>query len=176
VVLVGWLNGTATMPPNVAATLSQHGIGAPDYQQILQADPFSADPTGRGKPDPTRFVVMTVLPYEPIAGQYTYKTNNNYTSSTTTQTSVNYTVGATVSATIIGQQLKVSDSFTWGDSSSNKVSTQTTENATVGISMPSSAYTGPTDLYVYVDTVYKTFFFSFLSPSGTMTSRFAKKR
>lgn len=177
VVLVGWLNGAMTMPSDVATTLSQYGITTKDYSQILGSDPFASDSTGTGKPDPARFTYATVYPYEPISGQFTYALNNSYASSINQTATVNYTVGASVSPSILGQSpLKVSDTFTWGNSSSQKASTGSSETETVVLSMPSSAYTGPTDLYVYVDTIYKTFLLSFVSPSGTMTSHYSKRK
>ena len=102
VVLVGWLNGPITMPSDVAATLSQYGITAQDYPQILSADPFASDSTGQGKPAAARFAYLTVLPYEPVSGQYTWKTGNNYTASTTDTANVSYSVGATASASAAG--------------------------------------------------------------------------
>src|SRR6266480_428194 len=167
------LNGTMTMPSNVASTLSQHGITAQDYMQILNADPFANNPNGQGKPDPARFAQLTVLPYEPISGQYTWKTGNNYTSSTTNASNVSYSVGATVSTSVIQQSLKISDKFTWGNSSSQKNTVGSSQTETFVLAMPSSTYSGPTDLYVYVDTIYKTFLFSFFDPSGAMTSRYS---
>jgi len=176
VVLVGWLNGAIPMPSAVANTLSQFGIGSTDYAQMLLADPFASDASGTSKPDSSRFALSTVLPYEPVTDQYVYKTNNNYTSSTQTTSSVNYSVKASFDGSVIGQSLKASDQFTWGNSSSAKNSTGTTDSATLTLAMPSSTYTGPTDLYVYVDTIYKTFMFSFVNPNGKQTTRYKKSK
>jgi hypothetical protein len=122
IVLVGWLNGAAPMPSNVQQALGHFGITANDFPQILRVDPFANDPTGNTKPDPTRFVKVNFLPYESVLGQYTVKTNNSYTSSTTNTSDVSYTVGATVSVKVIGQKLKVADSFTFDNSSVSKLS------------------------------------------------------
>jgi hypothetical protein len=163
VVLVGWLKGTMPMPSNVAATLSQYGVTPPEYPAILLADPFANDTSGMTAPDPRRFQQVTKLPYEPISGQYSYKTNNNYTSSTTQTASIDITVGATASGSFENLGFKDASKFTWTFSGSNKVALGDSENETLVVSMPSAGYTGPTDLYVYVDKVFKTFLFSFKS-------------
>ncbi len=176
VVRVGWLNGAIPMPSDISDTLASHGITNKDYNQILSADPYASNVTGTGAPDSARFAYVSVLPYEPQVGdKFIWKGTNNYTASTTKSTDHTYTVGASVSTKVIGQKLKASDSYTWTNSSSSKNSNGTTETDTLTLMMPSSSYTGPTDVYVYVDTIYKTLMCSFVSPSGQSTSRYRKQ-
>jgi hypothetical protein len=92
IVRVGWLTGTLPMPDDVRNTLAAHGVTADDYSQMLAADPFANDPTGATPPDPARFVPVAAYPYESLSDTFTYQTNNNYSSSTTTGSSTSHTV------------------------------------------------------------------------------------
>jgi hypothetical protein len=155
--------------------LMQHGITADDYPRMLALDPFANDAMGQGLPDPQRFEYKTVLPYEKIYTNYGYKTNNNFTTSTTNTTESSNTVGVEVDTKSIITDLKVSGNWEWTISSSTKNTTDRSDTAIFNLSMPSAAYVGPPDLHVYVDKLYKTFLFSFVSPTGAQTSHFARR-
>ena len=49
--------------------------------------------------------------------------------------------------------------FTQSSTTSNRTGSNATSAFTV--SLPSAPYSGPSTLFVYVDTIYKTFMFSF---------------
>jgi hypothetical protein len=55
--------------------------------------------------------------------------------------------------------LKVSTQFTWTNSKTSTSSSSASESATVKVTGPSFGYTGPTNMAVYYDTLYKTFLF-----------------
>lgn len=166
VVLVGWLNGSIPMPDSVKATLAQYNISSKDYSEMLKTDPFGNDADGTIKPDPVRFVLKTRIPYQPILASYSYQMDNNYSSTSTISSEVSYSVGLSASTDAILTSLKAGNTFTWSSSSSQSNSQSTSNTSKLMLTMPSNNYSGPTALCVYIDTIYKTFLFSFVSPSG----------
>ncbi len=165
VVKVGWLTGSIPMPGSVAATLATHGITSADYQEILKSSPFSNDPTGMTAPPPDRFEYVTSFPYEPtLPNDYSWDTQNNYTLTNSAQSSVRYSAGASWQGAVLSQEVTVAGKHTWTESSSSVNSQSDTNSMNVSVSMPSSAYSGPTDVYLYIDRVYKTLLFSFIPP------------
>ena len=163
IVLVGWLKGTITdgFAP-VRDTLQRHGITEADYPQILSVDPFAYDPTGTSTPDPTRFVLVDTYPFEYLHDTFNRTTNNNYTSTTTDTSKVTYWVGISATTGILFTKLKISDQFTWSSESKNTNTAATSDTETFFLTMPTVEYTGPTNLYLYVDKIYKTFMTSFV--------------
>jgi hypothetical protein len=176
-VYVGWLKDPSKMPPGVTQALSRHGITADkDFADILRRDPFAG---GRRVPlpvvpqplDPARFQsVHTTFPYEPPYSAtdpvptYTFSLANSSTSTVGTSTQDDYKVGVSVSGGVdfLGlakSSLKTEDSWNWTNTSSQASSAGTSESATVTIGGPAFGYTGPTEMEVYYDTVYKTFLF-----------------
>ena len=167
-VYVGHLKNPSLMPPGVANELAQHGITTAEYANILTHDPFA---NGGTFVDTTRFVQTTTsFPYEPpyeagdVPLSYQLTLTNETTSSSTSSHEKQYKVGVEVSGgnkftEWAGLSLKVSSEFTWTNSRQTTSSTTSTESATVKVTGPSFGYTGPTNLAVYYDTLYKTFMF-----------------
>jgi len=155
------------MPQNIADTLLAYGgITSADFPQILGANPFHADPSGRSAPDPDHYECVEQLSYVP--GQpniESFGISNAYTSSATNTTSHQYSVRLAIAGTWLYQSLKGSDTWTWSHSSSatNTSTSQSTEQ--VSLHQPTAGYTGSTLVFVYVDKVYKTILFSFVPPS-----------
>ena len=86
------------------------------------------------------------------------------------------TVGYDVDFGIITSTRKGEASWTWTDSDTRSTSNGTNDTARVTVGGPSFGYTGPTDIAVYYDVLYKTFAFApapvFLSPTtGQVISR-----
>jgi hypothetical protein len=158
IVLVGWLKGSLPMPDNVRATLEANGITADDYPQMLAAD----DPTGATSPDPARFVPVTAYPYEYISDTFFYQNSNNYTSTSGSGSSTSHTVKVTAGGALLPR--KVSGSFTWKHESQQTMSTGSSNTETFLLSMPSTEYTGPTNMYLYIDKIYNTFMVSPIRP------------
>jgi hypothetical protein len=61
---------------------------------------------------------------------------------------------------IFKSSMKNPESWDWTYTSSQSNSTGTSETATVTVGGPVYGYTGPTDMSVYYDVVYKTFAFA----------------
>jgi hypothetical protein len=169
-VKVGWLNGTFPMPPGVASQLAARGITAANYSTLLALDPFASGTSI----DPGRFLrTGTTFPYEPPAlpngtpNTFTLALTNSTTATTSTTKTSEYTVGASISGSLLSwmlPKLSASNQWTWTDTNVNTQSTSGTETATATVKGPSFGYTGPTDVAVYYDTIYKTFLFSFITP------------
>ena len=165
---VGCLRSNSTIPASECTAavnlLSSVGITSADYPSILGANPF-ADPTAPLTPDPSRYVLIDSVFYlpDPTATTFTF-TENNSTTITNSQTSTySYSVsaGATATYDVISLSLTDSTKFTWTNQSTQSNKTGSTNSSAFTLSMPSFAYSGPTTLFVYMDTIYKTFMFSF---------------
>lgn len=175
---VGWLKNPATMQPGVKALLDRAGLTPADYAAILALDPFAS---GQISIDPNRYAVLPQsFPYEapdnandPISTS-TYALQGSVTHTRTTQ--VQYTTNFSVSGGLnLGIfKLKSSASLQWTNSSSTTDTNAATQSATVVIGGPAFGYKGPTDLMVYMDTVYNSFMFAFpveaLATEGVITS------
>jgi len=74
--------------------------------------------------------------------------------------------------------MKVTQSFTWTNSNSQSLQTQSSQSATVTIGGPAFGYTGPTDLLAYWDSIYSSFMFAFPteppSASGMIVDQLGK--
>jgi hypothetical protein len=81
------------------------------------------------------------------------------TNSAQTTSQNDYNVGLTLSATVLGQTLKSQDSWDWTVTSNNTVSTATVDTTGFTLGQPSGGYTGPTDLQIYFDNRYHTYYF-----------------
>ena len=167
-VYVGHLKDPTQMPPGVANELAAHGITPAEYPNILTHNPYA---NGSPLVDSGRFVQTTTsFPYEPPYApgdapmSYQLTLTNETTSSNTSSYERQYKVGVEVSGgnkftQWAGLSLKVNAEFVWTNSKQTTSSTTTTESATVRVTGPSFGYTGPTNLAVYYDTLYKTFMF-----------------
>lgn len=167
-VYVGHLKDPAQMPPGVAQRLQAYGITTQDYAEILKADPF----TNPIQIDTNRFKSLnTTFPYEPPYAEGdpvpTYSFKATYASTDTSSSSVEneYSVGLTVSGGLdFIKVAKISfeneNSWTWTDTKTTTASTGAEESAAVTIGGPAFGYSGPTDMAIYYDTLYKTFLFA----------------
>jgi hypothetical protein len=80
-----------------------------------------------------------------------------------------YSVGVTVEgslsfASAFKVSLKTEDSWTWTDETTRSNAVGSSQSASVVVGGPSFGYTGPTDVEVFYDRIYKTFAFKFLEP------------
>ena len=89
---------------------------------------------------------------------------NTYSSSNTTTVSNDYSVKLTLTGTILFGKFNASDTWTWRNSSSTANSVTQGASQKVTLRQPTSAYVGPTVVYVYVDMIYKTLLYSFEPP------------
>jgi hypothetical protein len=185
-VFAGHLKDPSKMPPGDAQTLQTHGITTQDFPEILKSDPFVR--AGFILVNTKRFKRLpTTFPYEPPfapgdkATTLTFTITNTTTESSTSSVETANTVGVTVSGEFQFTKLfkaKVKDElkWTWTNSTTNSTSAEATESAAVTVGGPAFGYTGPTNIRVYYDVLYKTFLFvpieSGLQPSlqGVVTS------
>jgi hypothetical protein len=163
-IAVGCIRPYSTIPlSNCASTLnllSAVGIMPEDYPNILGANPF-ADPSASQIPDYDRYVLIDAVSYfyQPTTSTYTYMENNTTNITNSNKSTYSYSVDASTS--LPGGFLKASSKFTWTNSSTQSNKTGSSNASSFTLSNPSSAYNGPTVLFVYMDTIYKTFMFSF---------------
>jgi hypothetical protein len=190
-VYVGWLKNPSQMPPGEVQLLQQYGIRSQDFPEMLKADPYAISSrlstiTLPSAPDPRRFQeLFTTFPYEPPYSPGdsvpTYKVTVTYSSTSTSSASAQteYTVGLKLSAEggfpgLAKLSLKDQFNWTWTSTDTRSSSSGTTESASVTIGGPAFGYQGPTDIEVYYDVVYKTFFFFPLQPTApTLTGSLA---
>ena len=172
-VYVGHLKDPSLMPPGVAARLQAYGITPDDFAEILQADPFTDDmlpiDTDRFQP------LHTTFPYEPPFAPGdpvpTLSFTATYAETDAISTSVanEYSVGVTVSGSfdflsLFQAKAKAESKWTWTDTDTRSEATGTSESVSVTIGGPAFGYSGPTDMAVYYDVLYKTFVFIPIEP------------
>lgn len=174
-VYVGDLKNPAQMAPGVVTRLQSYGITPADYPSILQADPFAF---GDIAIDPTRYAQLnTTFPYEPpfAAGDpsptLNFTATHTVTNTVTTTTTNEYSLGVTFSVGVgltdaFKVALKTTDSWTWTDTNSRADAIGSSESAAVTVGGPTFGYTGPTDVAVYYDLMYKTFLFKFVTAAA----------
>lgn len=178
---VKWLKNPSTMPPGVTNALARtwakppaDGSGAAltpnDFAIILARDPFA---NGSTTIDPARFdLTGQTFSYAPPpnGGQpLTQKLTLSYeTTSTLGQTAQDqYTNSFSVQvdtsvAKFISATFKDTTTTTWTTSATQTATQTQGQTATLNLTDPTGAYTGPTDLLVYQDNVYGTFMFAFV--------------
>ncbi len=163
-------NSTISSLPQCATQVNQlsaWGITQADYPNITGADPF-ADPNASQTPDPSRYVLVYSFSYipTPTAVTYTWTTSNRAAAANAQTSSYSYTVSSDVSTSYDGVSLKDPSKFTWTNSSTLSNETGSSSSTTLVLVQPSFSYIGPFTLFVYLDTIYKTFMFSFVPRSG----------
>jgi len=182
-VFVGHLKNPSQMPPGVAQRLQAAGITPADYPDILRANPMANNPL---LIDSKRYQsLFTTFPYQPPFAKgdpvttFSATLTSSSAQSTTQIAEKEYKVGMKLSAEggfpgLAKLKLVSESEWTWTNKGSNQVSSGTTETAKVTVGGPSFGYTGPTDMMVFYDTIYKTFLFRPLTDpirfQGVLTS------
>lgn len=178
-VKVGWLRGTLPMPPGVANELAHHGITPAHYSDILAHDEFA---NGNTAVDPDQFVrTGTTFPYEPPTSPngtpdsfqltLTNAHTDMYSTSKTRDTTIGTSIGVSVPPAF-GLRFEASGQWTWTSTTTRTTTSAATETATATVKGPSFGYTGPTNVAVYYDTMYKTFLFEFIrTPAPVLHGR-----
>lgn len=159
---VGCLRSNSTIPASqctaTISLLNSAGVTSADYPSIIGADPFSS-PSAPLSPDQNRFKLIDSVNFlpSPTTSTITYTENNSTTITNSVTSNYSYSVGAGGSYSF----LKADDKFTWGNSSTVSNKTGSTDSSSFTLSLPSAPYSGPSTIFVYFDTIYKTFMFSF---------------
>jgi hypothetical protein len=87
-----------------------------------------------------------------------------------------YSAGVTIEGdvnffSLFKASLKTEDTWTWTDEVSQSDMAGSSQSVEVAVGGPSFGYTGPTNVGVYYDRLYKTFAFKFVQPSVRPTVR-----
>jgi Domain of unknown function (DUF5050) len=170
-VSVSQLKNPALMSPGLKQQLA--GFTAKDYATILAMNPFA---NGAAAIDPNRFLpTPQSFPYEPPlnAGDpsplqkfnQSYQVTNTATHIVQNQYTVDLSVAGGINLGLFQATLSVSNEFQWTDTTTTVSTNGSTQSATVAVGGPSFGYTGPTDVLVYLDTLFDTFMFAF-PPAG----------
>jgi len=173
-VYVGQLNNPKTMPQGVRDLLASAGITEADYPDILAHDVLAGSNPNF---DPQRFVSpsagRTTFPYNPPLRKddpvisTTFSISTTTTSTHTTATEDTYRVSLTLSADadfldLAKVSVKDTASWSWSNKSSESAFSGSAESATTTIAGPSWGYSGPTQVEVLYDKIYRTFAFRFV--------------
>jgi hypothetical protein len=176
-VYVGQLKDPSLMSPGLKGDLDAAGLTATDYATILATNPYaSADPPI----DPARYLPTTQsFPYDPPLHKedpspvLKYTQTSAVTNTSTHTAQVQYTVDLGVTGSInlgiVEATLGVTDQLQWTDTSTTTSTNGTTQSATVAVGGPSFGYTGPTNVMVYWDTVFNSWFFHFPTVAASVS-------
>lgn len=179
-VYVGWLKHPDTMPLGVKQALQSHNITEQDFPDIMARDPYA---NGNPSLNTVRYQQLyTTFPYEPpyASGDpvptLTFNVTNAATSTTGTSAQDSYKVSLSIKAGVdfLGMaksSLKTDDSWEWTNTSSKSDSSGSSQSATVTVGGPAFGYSGPTEMAVYYDSIYKTFFFQPINYAPTMKGK-----
>jgi hypothetical protein len=162
-VKVAWLRGTQPMDAGTAAELAAHGIGSAQYPALLAVDPFA---NGGTTVDTTRFQdTGKSFPYELGVPPITVTMSGTDTVTNATAHTEDTTVSATLTAgsMLTWTKLSVTGSWDWTSSTATTDTTANTQSATVTVKGHSAAYSGPSNIRVYYDLLFKTFMFQFIT-------------
>lgn len=182
-VFAGHLKDPSKMPPGVVQALRSHGITAEDFPEILKADPFVRRRRLVEATEPEPIVIdtkrfkrlPTTFPYEPPFAQgdkattLTFSITNATAGSSASSVERETTLGANSSGSagflsFFEASIKNENKWTWTNSTTNSTSADATESAAVTVGGPAFGYTGPTNMRVYYDVLYKTFLFVPIEP------------
>ncbi|MDQ6656460.1 MAG: hypothetical protein M3Y80_11685 [Verrucomicrobiota bacterium] len=170
----GWLKNPSQMPPGETQLLQANGITPQDYLEILKADPYArSQPVLSSQnnlvPDPKRYQSLnTTFPYEPPYSRNdpvpTFKFTTAYTNNSIVSNSYQHDVEVGFSAQVglgflglLNATVRTAGSWTWTNTDTRSSSTGTLSSATVTVGGPAFGYTGPTEMAVYYDVLYRTF-------------------
>jgi hypothetical protein len=167
---VGHLKDTNLITGGNRDLLNHYGFTERDFQALLQADPLRDLPPGAtAAVDLKRFDPVAQMPYmRPFAGSgstISYGIERNESNSWTDDDYYGYSTGVEFEAGIsfieaFKASVKVEGSFSWTHSSSRTLSKARSYGESVDIAQPSDSYQGPAVVRVYVDKIWKTFFFN----------------
>ncbi len=174
IVYAGQLNDHFPMDPGTQDVFNRNGITSDMYQTMLQADAFFQGIAPQPFTNSSRFDYLGEYPIKPLPqgvtspGVQTESVSQSMTTSDMMTTSYSNSVGFTVSGgtnfggptdTEFKAQLTVSNKWTWSHSTSTKDSNGTGSVDTLAITQPLFGYTGPAELHVYEDRIFKTYAF-----------------
>jgi hypothetical protein len=160
-IYVGCLRGTFPVSTcsDLLNFLNMHGVTTADYPAILCADPF-ADPSC-APPGDGRYVFLVSKGYSAQQGTQNFSSSNALTITDSIKTSYSHNVGVEAASPPDPKiPMKFTDKFTWTYSSTTTTTTGNTATGSFNILPPSSLYQGLNNVFVWVDTIFKTFRFT----------------
>ncbi len=181
----GELNGDIPMNPQNQNLFAVANITPDKYAGILQADPFFQGVAPVPGMNTDRFDYITDVPYDPplqplMQGQMpstqTYSVSQSTTTSDTTTSSYSNTVGFTISVNGGGtfgdaipfrESLSGGSKWTWTHSTSKKDSSGSGSVDSLVVGQPDYGYSGPGNLHVFEDRIFKTYVFTLDYPGAT---------
>ncbi|WLT30799.1 hypothetical protein [Geothrix sp. PMB-07] len=151
------------------------GLTISDYQAILGRNPFANDGTNGSRPafnslvSNNRFRQVGSIYYAPLApGQGPQTTTGwiNYSSSDSTTSSAQDTYSVSTSTQgdvdfFVKIHINNSSNYTWTNTTSQTISSGTTQQSSYSVPRPPNGWGGSTEILVWQDMVYGTFFFSY---------------
>ena len=146
----------------------QFQLTSDDFANIVAADPYADPATAPQTTDPARYVLVYSFSYlaSPVQETTTLTLNNNFAIENSRPSTYTYSVPASTSASYDGVSLKDPTTFTWTNSSAPSNKTGSSQESIAVVIVSPSAPTVPNGtLFMYQDTVYKTFMFTFTPPS-----------
>lgn len=177
-VTVGQLKGLEPLSDGMTQAISDYGLDSGDFAEILNADPFAADPNGT--PDPGRFSRVqfdggsgnvSTFAYEPspnpdfMPGQMEVTLTRDQTDTSADNYEFDNSVGINIEGSsglgpVFSAKVNAELKWTWTYKSSVSTSSEHKTTADFTIGVPSMDYTGPTQVAVYYDSVFNTFAFA----------------
>lgn len=151
------------------------GLTISDYQTILGRNPFANDGTNGSRPafnslaSNNRFRQVGSIYYAPLApGQGPQITSGwliySSSESTTSSAQDTYSVSTSTQGDVdffVKIHINNSSNYTWTNTTSQTVSSGTTQQLNYVVPRPAPTWTGPSEILVWQDMVYGTFFFSY---------------
>lgn len=138
-----------------------------DYQDILNADPFVANPSLDPASSTRYALVNTAYVYYDATStpsEFSYSAQAINAASQSSGTDDQHFVSVEVSTqigvvSVASSKLTYDGKWLWDTKSQSTKTNTSTQTATFSIWTPSASYTGPDEIVVYWDTVYQTFVF-----------------
>lgn len=162
-ITVGCLRPNSSIPlaqcQSTLDFLNSVDITPGDYPAILGANPYADPASAPPVPDSLRYVLIDSVKFfpDPTSSTKTATITNSTTATNAATTNYSYSVRTDVTFPI----LKVSHQITFANSSTLSNRTGSNDSSTYTITLPAAPYSGPGTLYIYMDTIFKTFMFSF---------------
>jgi hypothetical protein len=161
------LNLFAQQQPDVKKRCDAAGMTPADYAQLLSLNPLAANPSA--PIDSKRYQLTNISwPYEapdsandPVPIQTrSLSTAVTYTDQSSSQTtwSFNASLGAVI-PTLLKVALNATGAFEWSTTNSTITTNGATQLANLAFGGPAFGYTGATNFFVYLDTVFNTYMF-----------------
>jgi hypothetical protein len=165
--------------PALKKVLDAHQFTDADYQQLLQTDPLTSQPTTTAPSmiDQKRYQYYSYFEYQrhapPQSIQLRYDALTTHTDKSEESIQVGYTLGAKYGGKTPGAfeaAIQNKETWEWTNSSSKSIKIDKTATATATIFGVGDKYSGELNwVDVYYDTIYRTFAFALRGDQPVLT-------